>query len=76
MNLSFSDLGCFNLEFDILRSENWFSIDRVKVLCDIDFNPIWTGGGAESAPPQGFSSITPKRQEILKRNFLTLNLHL
>ena len=26
--------------------------------------------------PQGFSSITPKRQEILKRNFLTLTLHL
>ena len=26
-------------------------------------------------PPQGFSFITPKRQEILKRNFLILTLH-
>ena len=32
-------------------------------------------GGAESAPLR-FSSITPKRQKILKRNFLTLTLHL
>ena len=39
-------------------------------------NPIWTGGGGAESAPKGFSSITPKRQEILKRNFLTLTLHL
>ena len=33
------------------------------------------GGGAEPAPLR-LSSITPKRHEILKRNFLTLILHI
>ena len=45
----------------------------------ISFVPIWTGrggGGGGGIRPLRFSSITPKRHEILKRNFPTSILHL
>ena len=33
------------------------------------------GGGEAESAPLSFFPITPKRQEILKKNFLTLPLH-
>ena len=48
---------------------------RGESLADIYFFTPIHAGGTESAPPSlRFSSITPKRHEILKRNFLTLIL--
>ena len=49
-----------------------------KIYATFSLNPIHAGGGGGGGirPPKVFPPLTPKRQETLKRNLLTLTLPL
>ena len=75
--VAFSQNNFSDLEVRLLRRLQNEKIQNLEAKKSAFFiNLIWTGGGGAESAPLRFSSITPKRQEILKRNFLTLTLHL